>query len=164
MARSSSANPPRRPGQSQAFPEGGLLAPRVSTLSKALTRSAVQFAKAEYGLAQVEWQVVTLLSVFQPVSIRELAYHAMLDAAQISRAVSSLVARGDVNRARSARDSREAELSLTPQGLAMHAELTAAAQARNRHVLEGHSAADVARFFTMLDGFIARARQLGDQE
>lgn len=163
MARSSSP-PPRRAGQTPAFPKGSLLAPRVSTLSKALTRSAVHFARTQFALSQVEWQVVALLGVFQPVSIRELAYHAMLDAAQISRAVSSLVARGDVNRARSARDSREAELSLTRQGQSMHAELTAAAQARNQYVLEGHSAADVARFFTMLDSFIARARQLADQE
>ncbi|WP_144389575.1 MarR family winged helix-turn-helix transcriptional regulator [Pigmentiphaga sp. NML080357] len=134
-----------------------LLAPKVATLSKALTRAAVQYARGEFGLSQVEWQVVTLLGVFQPVSIRELAYTALVDAAQVSRAVAALSQRGLVERGRSARDSREAELSLTPEGMEIALAIRQVAVKRNARLLEGFDPAKVAELFDMLDVLIARA-------
>ncbi|WP_132980070.1 MarR family transcriptional regulator [Pigmentiphaga sp. D-2] len=145
-----------------SFHRFGLLAPRVNALSRVLTRSAVQFAKAEYGLSQVEWLAVTLLGAFQPVSIGELAYHAMLDAGQMSRTVSGLVERGFVGRRRSDEDSRETVLTLTVEGEGMRRRLAEAAAARNRHVVGDLPESELAIVYARLDGFIARARQLVD--
>ncbi|WP_296560943.1 MarR family transcriptional regulator [Pigmentiphaga sp.] len=145
-----------------SFHRFGLLAPRVNALSRVLTRSAVQFAKAEYGLSQVEWLAVTLLGAFEPVSIGELAYHAMLDAGQMSRTVSGLVERGFVERRRSEADSRETVLTLTGEGEEMRRRLAEAAAARNRHVVGDLPESELAIVYARLDGFIARARQLVD--
>jgi len=145
-----------------SFHRFGLLAPRVNALSRVLTRSAVQFAKAEYGLSQVEWLAVTLLGAFEPVSIGELAYHAMLDAGQMSRTVSGLVERGFVERRRGEEDSRETVLTLTGEGEGMRRLLADAAAARNRHVVGDLPESELAVVYARLDGFIARARQLVD--
>lgn len=145
-----------------SFHRFGLLAPRVNALSRVLTRSAVQFAKTEYGLSQVEWLAVTLLGAFEPVSIGELAYHALLDAGQMSRTVSGLVARGFVERRRSEEDSRETVLTLTAAGEAMRQRLAGAAAARNQHVVGDLLESELAIVYARLDGFIARARQLVD--
>lgn len=162
----SCATPPRQPGKRPAadrelsFHKFGLLAPRVNALSRALTRSAVHFAKTQFGLSQVEWQVVTLLGAFQPVAIGELAYHAMLDAGQMSRAVSALVKRGCVARERSELDSREMVLTLTADGESMRKRLTQAAAARNRHVVGDVPEGELVELYGLLEAFIGRARQL----
>jgi DNA-binding MarR family transcriptional regulator len=146
-----------------SFPTvGELVAPHVNTLSKHLTRLAVQQARRRFSLGQVEWQIITLLGVFQPISIRELTFHALLDQAQVSRAVAALVERGHVLRRRSARDGREAELTLTPQGMSLHADLSIAAIQRNKYLLEGVSSDEIHKFIQMLDMLSDRARTLLD--
>lgn len=142
-----------------SFPRSSdLLAPHVNTLSKYLTRAAVQAARSEFGLGQVEWQVVALLGVFQPISIRELTFHALLDQAQVSRAVTALGKRGLVSRGRSERDRREAELTLTEQGTALHSRLSIAANERNRILLDGFAPDETKRLIATLDLLIERAK------
>ncbi|MDX3906243.1 MAG: MarR family transcriptional regulator [Pigmentiphaga sp.] len=134
-----------------------LLAPKVATLSKALMRASVQYGKAQFGISQVEWQVITLLGILQPVSIRQLAYTALVDAAQISRAVSGLSKRGLVTRRRSQRDCREAELTLTEEGMNVMSQLRRTALERNARLFEGFEPQKVAELFQALDVLIARA-------
>ncbi len=141
-----------------------LVAPRINTLSKALTRHAVRFARAEYGLSQSEWQVVTLLGVFEPVSIRDLAFHAMADAAQISRAAAALTERGFVARVRSARDNREAVLTLTAAGHRANKRLRAASLKRNETLLRDYDTGEIDALYAMLDTLIERARSFEERE
>lgn len=146
-----------------SFPTvGELVAPHVNTLSKHLTRLAVQQARGAFSLGQVEWQVVTLLGVFQPISIRDLTFHTLLDPAQVSRAVAALVERGYVLRRRSPRDGREAELTLTAQGLSFHADLSIAAIERNKFLLQGFTTDEIHAFIRMVDTLIERARSLAE--
>lgn len=146
-----------------SFPSAGdLVAPHVNTLSKYLTRAAVQDARSRFGLGQVEWQVLTLLGVFQPISIRELTFHALLDPAQVSRAVSALAERGFVSRRQSARDRREAEITLTANGLSLHADLTIAAIERNKILLEGFSGEEIRALIGTLDLLLERAKGLSE--
>ncbi|WP_299451038.1 MarR family transcriptional regulator [uncultured Pigmentiphaga sp.] len=136
-----------------------MLAPKVAMLSKALMRAAVYEARGRFGLSQVEWQVVSLLHGLEPISIRELAYAAFVDAAQVSRAVSALGKRGLVERRRSLRDSREAELRLTPAGSAIAEALRATSEERNVRMLQGLAPHEVAQLYELLDLLIARARR-----
>lgn len=92
-----------------------LLAPKVAMLTRALARASQAEARTQFGFSQTEWQVVTLLASSQPASIRKLAGFAMVDAAQISRAVVSLSRQGLVERRTSERDNRQAALRLSPQ-------------------------------------------------
>ncbi|MDH7798936.1 MULTISPECIES: MarR family transcriptional regulator [unclassified Beijerinckia] len=146
-----------------SFPAADLIAPHVNTLSKYLTRAAVNQARSNFELGQVEWQVVTLLGVFQPISIRELTFHALLDAAQVSRAVAALAKRGLVSRRQSPEDRREAKLTLTAAGRSLHADLTVAAVERNNTLLEGFSAKETRALIEKLDILIERAKVLADE-
>ena len=137
--------------------QDGLLAPKVATLSKAMMRAAQLHARSRFGLSQMEWQIVMLLAVFQPVAIRRLADIAMADAAQISRAVAALARKQLVERGTSARDGRQAALSLTQQGTDIALLLRQLSWQRNARLLEGFSPQQTAGLFDMLDVLIARA-------
>ncbi|WP_167752962.1 MarR family winged helix-turn-helix transcriptional regulator [Pusillimonas caeni] len=160
---------PTKTRSAESLPSGpalpaNLLAPRVNTLSKFLIRNAVKFAKEEFALSQTEWQVVALLGVLQPISIRELAYQALRDAAQISRAIASLAERGYIERKRSEADSREAQVSLSQEGASVYRHLAHAAIARNALLIEGYSPRQIQQFVSMMDVFIERARQAVEED
>lgn len=138
-------------------PAGELIAPRVITLSKLLTRLGAQYARKRFGLTRVAWQALTLLGAYQPMSIKELAELAMLDAAQVSRVVSNLQADGLVERRKSSFDSREAQLVLTSKGTSVSQELHRSALQRNALLLDGFSAEEASAAFAMLDRLIASA-------
>lgn len=137
--------------------QDGLLAPKVAALSKSLSRASEVQARMQFGFSQVEWQVVTLLATTQPASIRKLAYIAMVDAAQISRAIGVLTRQGLIERGVSERDSRQAELRLSPRGMEVAVTLRRLARQRNDRLLGGYSPERIAGLFEMLDVLIARA-------
>lgn len=135
----------------------GLLAPKVATLGKALARASQLQARVQFGFSQVEWQVVTLLAGFQSVSISKLARIAVVDPAQISRAVGILSRKGLVERGTSAQDGRRAELSLSPRGREVAAGLRQLSWQFNSRLLDGYSQERIAGLFEMLDVLTARA-------
>ncbi|WP_029041342.1 MarR family winged helix-turn-helix transcriptional regulator [Cucumibacter marinus] len=148
-----------------SFPRAGdLVAPHVNTLSKYLTRAAVQDARSRFGLGRVEWQIITLLGVFQPISVRELTFHALLDPAQISRAIRGLSERDIVAKRQSDRDRREVEVTLTAKGLSLHADLTIAAINRNKVLTEGFSLEEIRSLNSTLDLLVERAKTLVDSD
>lgn len=140
-----------------AGPTSELVAPRVNTLSKLLTKLGAQYAKKHFGLTRVEWQTITLLGAFQPISIKDLAGLAMLDAAQVSRAVARLQSSGLVKRGKSRYDSREAQIGLSSEGEAVHAQLHQAALRRNTLLFEGFAGEEIQAAFSLLDRLIASA-------
>ncbi|AZG11397.1 MarR family transcriptional regulator [Pigmentiphaga sp. H8] len=135
----------------------GLLAPRVAALGKALARASQLQARMQFGFSQTEWQVVRLLADFQPVSIRKLASLAMVDAAQISRAIGVLTRNGLVERGTSARDSRRADLRLSPLGMETAVTLRQLSRQRNERLLDGYSPERITGLFEMLEVLTARA-------
>ena len=137
--------------------QDGLLAPKVAALGKALARASQLQARMQFGFSQTEWQVVMLLADFQPVSIRKLAYLAMVDAAQVSRSIGTLARKGLVERGTSTRDSRRADLRLSTQGMDVAVTLRQVSRQRNERLLDGYSPERVAGLFEMLDVLTARA-------
>lgn len=133
---------------------------RVSTLNVLLKRRAAIYAKRTFGMTLIEWRIITLLPTLQPISIRELAVHALVDAAQVSRGISRLVGKGLLSRRQSDVDSREALIVLTPAGMALSIEMFNASLRRNDQLLRGHSAKEVEFLNAALDALIVRARNL----
>lgn len=140
-----------------AGPTRELVAPRVNTLSKLLTKLGADHARKHFGLTRVEWQTMALLGAYQPISIKELAELAMLDAAQVSRAVARLQTAELVERGKSSHDSREAQIRLSSQGTSVHEQLRQAAGRRNALLFEGFSSEEVQLAFDVLDRLIASA-------
>jgi DNA-binding MarR family transcriptional regulator len=133
---------------------------RVSTLNVLLKRRAAIYAKRTFGFTLIEWRIITLLPTLQPVSIREFAQQALVDAAQMSRGVSQLEKKGYVVRRRSPVDSREMLVSLTKSGMDLSIEMCRASLERNDQLLMGHSAAEARFLNAALDSLIERARTL----
>jgi DNA-binding MarR family transcriptional regulator len=133
---------------------------RVSALNVLLKRRAAIYAKRTFGMTLIEWRIITLLPTLQPISIRELAVHALVDAAQVSRGISRLVGKNLLSRRQSNVDSREALIVLTPEGMALSIEMFNASLKRNDQLLREHTPKEVDFLNAALDALIVRARNL----
>jgi DNA-binding MarR family transcriptional regulator len=161
------AAPPRAPdspGTRAALETREFFISRVSTLNVLLKRRAAIYARRQFGFTLVEWRIITLLPTLQPVSIRELAVPALVDAAQASRAVARLAAKGYVLRERGRRDSREVLITLTKPGMQLSVEMCRASLERNDQLLAGRSPGRIEALNAEMDELIARARALLDAD
>jgi DNA-binding MarR family transcriptional regulator len=166
-----SARPPQAdakdadsPDKASALETREFFISRVSTLNVLLKRRAAIYAKRTFGFTLIEWRIITLLPTVQPISIRALALQALVDAAQVSRAVSRLAARGFVARGRSAIDNREVLITLTRKGMALSVEMCRASLDRNDQLLQGKTPGEIESLNSVLDELIARARSLVESD
>jgi DNA-binding MarR family transcriptional regulator len=81
-----------------------------------------------------------------------------LDLGQVSRALTSLAARGYV--VRKNERGRQISVFLTPQGMKLYRDFVRVSQERNRALVEGLSDDDVRQFVQTLDIILTRARVL----
>jgi DNA-binding MarR family transcriptional regulator len=137
---------------------------RISTLNVLLKRRAAIYAKRAFNLSPVEWRIVTLLLTYEPISIIELAKHALADPAHISRGAAKLAKKGYVVREQSPHDQREALLKLTKLGKTVSIAMNEASFTRNDELIQGREADEVQAIITTLDEFIARARTLVERD
>jgi DNA-binding MarR family transcriptional regulator len=133
---------------------------RISALNVLLKRRAAIYARRSFDIPMIEWRIITLLPTLQPISIRELAVQALTDAAQVSRGVAQLEAKGHVRRTRSAEDNREMLVSMTARGSRLSAEMCGASLLRSEQLLAGCSEREVESLNATLDTLIERAREL----
>lgn len=108
-----------------------LLSYQVSRTANAMSRSAA-LRFAAYGVTLQEWRTLALLAASAPLGLNELARAAGLDKAQMSRAVSALIARELVQKRPSEAGRRATSLTLSRRGRALYADLIAAAAERDR--------------------------------
>jgi DNA-binding MarR family transcriptional regulator len=153
-------DPPATRPERKALESRTFFISRVSTLNVLLKRRAAIYAKRAFGFTMIEWRIITLLPTLQPLSIRELAVHAVVDAAQVSRGLSQLEKKGYLKRERSPVDSRETLVSLTPSGYALSSEMYQASLRRNEQLLRENTPAEVDFLNSTLDALIERARGL----
>src|SRR5207253_1927159 len=134
---------------------------RVSDL---LSRNATAQYRRRFRVSPVEWQALALVGEFGPLSLNDLAAHAILDKSQLSRAVSALVNRKLVHRGRDESDGRGISLRLTPAGQRLNDELNAVAVARNTALLGALNASERAVLPDILGKLSAEARRQIDHE
>ena len=108
-----------------------LLSYQVSRTANAMSRSAA-LRYAAYGVTLQEWRTLALLAAGGPLGLNELARAAGLDKAQMSRAVSALIARELVQKRWSEAGGRATSLTLSRHGRALYGDLIAAAAERDR--------------------------------
>jgi DNA-binding MarR family transcriptional regulator len=94
---------------------------RLLLVAKLLDRCTTRLLGMHYGLTVAEWRVLAQLSMDSPSTARQLAERAWVDRAEVSRAVSSLTAKGYVSRRDNPADRRSAILSVTKSGQALYA-------------------------------------------
>ncbi len=92
---------------------------RITLLAKLLDRCTTRLLAAGSELSVAEWRVLAQLVRDSPSSVRQLAEHAWVDRAEVSRAAASLERRGLVERRENAKDRRSPLLYCTAAGEAL---------------------------------------------
>lgn len=120
----------------------------------------IRLCEGRFGITRREWRLVALLAREPGLLSSQLAQRVQLDRARTSRAVSSLVAKGLVERATGAADRRQARLALTAAGLDLHDQLFPLVREINRELLQALPAAELAALDSALDRLQARAEAM----
>lgn len=79
-----------------------------------------RLCEGQLGITWREWRLIASLRPGMSLLSSELAQHAQLDRARTSRAISSLVSKGLINRQVVPSDQRKATVCLTDKGRAMY--------------------------------------------
>ncbi|WP_133767972.1 MarR family winged helix-turn-helix transcriptional regulator [Enterovirga rhinocerotis] len=124
-----------------------------------ISRSASLRFRQEFEVSLGEWRTLALVGAEQAMSLNNLARAANLDKGQMSRVVSSLVARGLIAR-KTAGEGRTVDLSLTRQGEQLHRRLMRVAGERNLAFLACLTDVERAALETALPKLHALARAL----
>jgi len=92
---------------------------RVLMLGKMLDRLSVQQVRDRAGMSLAEWRVLAHIAVMGARSASEVSSAALVDRAEVSRAVRSLELGGYLSRAHNPRNRKSSLLTLTPAGKAV---------------------------------------------
>jgi len=134
------ATPPRL-----ADPEAAqhLLMYRLNRLLAVAGSLVVRLCEGGYGITRREWGLLMWLAERPGMPPAELAQRLGLDRARTSRAITSLLAKKLITRDAMPGDRRQAVLSLTPAGQAVHDALFPQIKALNQGLLAGLDAGAV---------------------
>lgn len=130
---------------------------RLSVASNAVSERIARTYQARFGLKVPEWRVIAVVAEAGEATQAGLVAATGMDKMTVSRAVSALVARGLVGRARAA-DRRTLALRLTPAGEALHGEIAPLALAIEAELLSGLSPAERSQLMALLKRLEACAR------
>jgi DNA-binding MarR family transcriptional regulator len=130
---------------------------RLSVASNAVSDRIAGVYQARFGLKVPEWRVLAVLAERGGATQAALVAATQMDKMTVSRAATALVARALVARTR-AGDRRTLELSLTPAGEALHAEIAPLALGIEASLLEGFSATERAQLMALLERLEACAK------
>jgi DNA-binding MarR family transcriptional regulator len=97
---------------------------RLSVTSNKISALIARTYEARFGLTIPQWRLLIVLSEGEGLSQKEVVARTAMDKVTISRAVSSMVARGLVARKDADTDRRHDELKLSPLGEDIVAEVT----------------------------------------
>lgn len=134
---------------------------RLGQLSAAAVAMVVRLCEGGYGITRREWAVLAQLHG-QPQGVlpSALAERMHRDRARTSRALTSLQAKGLVERVVLPHDRRSAQVSLTSAGQVLYGELMPQVQAINARILTALEPAQKQAFDEALERMRAQALQL----
>jgi DNA-binding MarR family transcriptional regulator len=121
----------------------------------------IRLCEGQYGITRREWRVIASLQSGRRMLSSELAEHLQLDRARTSRAITSLVAKGLLQRHGVAGDLRKAEVEMTDKGRSLYAKLFPQVQEINAGLLSSLTDAELALLDRMLTAVQAQAQRLG---
>src|SRR5262249_45398754 len=89
---------------------------QFNMIARALAQHTLLHVEREFGLNLAEFRILSVLAHRTSPSIRDIAAHAQLDKAQVTRALADLVRRGLVTQVVDAQDRRLRVVKLTHTG------------------------------------------------
>lgn len=153
---------PAPPGHRLTDPQAAndLLMYRLNRLLAVAGSLVVRLCEGGYGITRREWGLLMMLAQHPGMPPAELARRLGLDRARTSRAVTSLLAKKLITRDTMPGDRRQAVLTLTPAGQAVHDGLFPQVKALNQELLAGLEAPDVRALDHALSDMQQRAEAL----
>lgn len=137
-----------------------LLLYKLSRLLAVGGSMVIRLCEGRFGITRREWRVIARLARDGELLSSELAERIQLDRARTSRAVTSLVAKKLVRRQAGAADRRQARLTLTDKGRAVHEALFPLVCDINGALLSALPAGDAQRLDAMLRALQAQADRM----
>jgi len=95
----------------------------LNQAAEATSRGFQASYRARYGLTRTQWRVMANLGRFGAMTARDICRISHIEKTKVSRAVAGLEGEGLLTRATSPDDRRAENLSLTPKGRAVFAEI-----------------------------------------
>ena len=114
-----------------------LLLYRLSRLVATGGTTVIRLCEGQLGITWREWRLIASLRPGVSLLSSELAEHAQLDRARTSRAISSLVAKGLIDRQIVPSDQRKATVTLTDKGRSMYESFFPIVAELNQRLLHG---------------------------
>lgn len=135
---------------------------RLSVLSNLVSSAIAGSYSARFGINIPEWRVMAVLAMQPDLSAAQVAERTAMDKVAVSRAVSSLLEKGRIERSVSPGDRRRSMLKLSSEGARIYAEVVPLALRHERSLLDVLDVADREALERILDTLLGRARTLGD--
>ncbi|MCZ4316178.1 MarR family transcriptional regulator [Comamonadaceae bacterium G21597-S1] len=124
---------------------------RLNRLLASSGAMVTRLCEGRYGITRREWRMICILAAQGPLSPSELAEHAHLERARVSRHVTDLVSKNLIERLAVDTDKRRARLQLNQRGRDVFDELFPLSVAFNNQVLAALTPAQVAELDKTLD-------------
>lgn len=111
----------------------------------------LRFCEGRFGVTRREWVMLALLSSGEPLMPSELAVRAELNRSATSKAITTMVQKGLVERRVLPGNRRVAQLRLTPAGQDLYEQILPLVAQINRELMGSLSEAEIASLDSMLD-------------
>lgn len=138
-----------------------LLLFRLSRILATGGAPVIRLCEGQYGITRREWRVIASLQTAKRMLSSELAEHLQLDRARTSRAITSLVAKGLLQRRGVAGDQRKAEVEMTDKGRELYAKLFPRVQEINAGLLSALTESELALLDGALTAIQLQAQRIG---
>lgn len=135
---------------------------RLSVLSNLVSSAIAGSYSARFGISIPEWRVMAVLAMQPDLSAAEVAERTAMDKVAVSRAVSSLLDKGRIERSVSPGDRRRSMLKLSAVGIRIYREVVPLALRYEQTLIDVLDTADRQALERILDTLLGRARVLGD--
>ena len=129
---------------------------RLSVVSNKASGLIARAYQARFGLTIQEWRIIAVLGAGEALTAQGLCEATAMDKVTVSRAVRKLDQRGLVRRRRNSSDKRASDVTLTPDGEAIYAEVAPLALRYEQAMAEGLSAAEREQLMALLAKLEAR--------
>jgi DNA-binding MarR family transcriptional regulator len=135
---------------------------RLSVLSNLVSSAIAGSYSSRFGISIPEWRVMAVLAMQPELSAAQVAERTAMDKVAVSRAVSSLLVKGRIERSVSPGDRRRSILKLSAEGVNIYREVVPLALRHEQSLLDVLDSTDRVALERILDTLLGRARVLGD--
>ncbi len=122
----------------------------LTILANRLSSGASRLYLEHYDIGIIEWRMMAMLALEPGVSPVRVCQFIGLDKGAVSREMRKLEGKGYITVEDDPESSRRRNLSLTPQGYALHDEVLRIALERERRLLKGLSSEEVQTLLSLL--------------